>query len=104
MSAKISVIIKQPGRVPYKTNISPRLENLQAAVGGYIETVTLGSDWAIICNEEGRMIGMPYNCTVFGIGFVGPIVFIGVDGEEFADLPIGFADFKKMFKKLWEDN
>lgn len=27
MSAKISVIIKQPGRVPYKTAISPTLKN-----------------------------------------------------------------------------
>ena len=34
MSAKVSVIIKQLGRVPYKTAISPRLENLQATVGG----------------------------------------------------------------------
>lgn len=72
--------------------------------GGYIETVTLGTDWTIICNEEGRLIGMPYNCNVCGVDFVGPIVFIGVDGEEFANLPIEFADFKKMFKNLWEDN
>ena len=49
-------------------------------------------------------MGMPYNCNVCGVDFVGPIVFIGVDGEEFADLPIEFADFKKMFKNLWEDN
>ena len=104
MSAKVSVIIKKPGRLPYKTAISPRLENLQATVGGYIETVTLGSDWTIICNEEGRLMGMPYNCNVCGVDFVGPIVFIGVDGEEFADLPIEFTDFKKAFKNLWEDN
>ena len=34
MDAKISVIIKQPGRVPYKTAISSSLKNLQATVGG----------------------------------------------------------------------
>ena len=102
VSAKISVIIKQPGRVPYKTAIPPTLQNLQATVGGYIETVTIAEDCAIICNEEGRLIGMPYNCNVAGIDFVGPIVFVGVDGEEFSDLTISFGDFKRMFRSLWE--
>ena len=104
MSAKISVIIKQPGRVPYKTAISPMLENLQKTVGGYIETVTIAEDCVIICNEEGRLLGLPYNCNVEGIPFVGPIVFVGVDGEDFADLPIDFQAFKRMFNILWKEN
>lgn len=103
MSAKISVIIKQPGRVPYKTAISPTLENLQKTVGGYIETVAIAKDAVIICNEEGRLIGMPNNCTVCGIDFVGPIVFAGVDGEEFADFPLDFQSFKNVFRSLWEE-
>lgn len=101
MSAKISVIIKQPGRVPYKTAISPTLENLQKTVGGHIETVTIAEDAVIICNEEGQLMGMPHNCKVIGVDLVGPIVFAGVNGEEFADLPIGFQTFKKMFRGLW---
>lgn len=101
MSAKISVIIKQPGRVPYKTAISPTLENLQKTVGGYIETVTIAEDAVIICNEEGRLMGLPHNCKVMGVDFVGPIVFAGVKREEFADLPIGFQAFKEMFRGLW---
>lgn len=102
MSAKISVIIKQPGRVPYKTAISPTLKNLQQTVGGYIETVTIAEDAVIICNEEGRLLGMPYNCNVVGIDFVGPIVFAGVSGEDFTDLPVDFKSFKEMFRSLWE--
>ena len=102
MSAKISVIIKQPGRVPYKTAISPTLENLQKTVGGYIETVTIAEDAVIICDEEGRLMGLPHNCEVCGIDFVGTIVFAGVAGEDFADFPIVFQDFKKMFQGLWK--
>lgn len=102
MSAKISVIIKQPGKVPYKTAISPRLENLQQTVGGYIETVTIAEDAVIICNEEGRLMGLPHNCEVCGLDFVGPIVFAGVNGEDFADFPVCFHDFKGMFRSLWE--
>ena len=57
---RIRVIIKRPGE-PYghAFNIVNSLETLQHIVGGYIETVTLGSDWTIICNEEGRLRGLP---------------------------------------------
>ena len=103
MDAKISVIIKQPGRVPYKTAISPSLKNLQATVGGYIEAVTLASDLVVICNEEGRFMGLPHNCEVCGVDFVGTIVFLGVSGEEFADIPVGFQEFKKLFRNLWDE-
>ncbi len=102
MSKKIKVIIKQPGRVPYVTNISDRLENLQKTVDGYIETVTVADDLVIICNEEGRLKNMPYNCTVCGVDFVGTIIFAGVDGESFADIPIDFKKFKVLFGNLWE--
>lgn len=101
---KIRVVIKQPGRVPYVTNISDRLGNLQEHVGGYIETVTIDEDIVILCNEEGRLIGLPYNCQVLGISFVGTIIFAGVDGEELADLPVDFKTFKKMFLYLWEED
>ena len=103
MSAKISVIIKQPGRVPYKTAISPTLENLQKTVGGYIETVTFATDLVAICNEEGRLLGMPHNCTIAGVDFVGPVIFAGVKGEEFGSLKIDFQSFKLVFKNLWEE-
>lgn len=99
---KIKVYIKQPGRPPYSTHIENSLKNLQNTVGGYIETVTLGDDWTIICNEEGRIKGLPYNCTVCGVSFVGTIVFAGVKGDEFEDIPISFKDFKSCFRKLWE--
>lgn len=64
--------------------------------------MTIAEDCAIICNEEGRLLGMPHNCIVCGVDFVGPIVFVGVDGEEFSDLTISFGDFKRMFRSLWE--
>lgn len=99
---KYSVIVKRPGEIPRHVNMSLRLENLQTYVGGYIETVTIGSDWTIICDEEGRLKGKPYNCTVCGVDFVGDIVFVGVDGDELTDFPIAFKDFKHAFPKLWE--
>ena len=55
-------------------------------MGGYIETVTLAKDCCIICNEEGRLQGLPYNLTFGGISFVGTVLFVGVAGDEFCSL------------------
>lgn len=99
---KIKVITKRPGGVPVSTYISPTLENLQRYVGGYIETVTLAADCVIICDEEGRLKGKEYNCTVCGITFVGDIIVAGVRGDAFADLPVDFETMKSLLPDLWE--
>ena len=96
---QILVIIKEPGKAP---RVEPLFDNdlkaFQEAVGGYIETVTLATDLVIICNEEGRLQGLPWNCTAFGVDFVGTIVVAGVKGEEFASLP---ASVVPMFLRGW---
>ena len=99
---KIGVIIKEPGRVPRHVNISDTLENLQKTVGGYIETVTLCSDLVVICDEEGRIKGKPHCCNIGGVDFVGTVILAGVDGDEFADIPCEYGDFKRLFPQLWE--
>lgn len=98
----ISALIKRPGEPPRHVNISNSLEALQKNVEGYIETVTLASDLVIICNEEGRLRNLPYNCTIDGVDFVGPILMVGKDGDEFADLPVKWDAMKKLFPNLWE--
>lgn len=45
------------------------------------------SDVVLLCNEEGRLRGMPHNLTFLGLDLVGPVLLVGADGEEFADLP-----------------
>ena len=99
----ISVITKRPGEKPRHVNVSNSLEALQKNVGGYIEVVTMSPNWAVICNEEGRLQGMEHNCEVCGIDFVGPIIFAGIDGDEFCDLPTDFETFKKVFPELFEE-
>lgn len=103
MADKIRVLTKRPGQPPRSVWMSNSLENFQTAVGGYIETVTLAEDTAIICNEEGRLLGLPYNCEICGVSFVGDIVFVGVKGEGFADLPIDYRTAKELFGWLWEE-
>ncbi|MBE6685756.1 MAG: DUF3846 domain-containing protein [Ruminococcaceae bacterium] len=94
MSEKISVVIIEPGKSPRHVLISNTLENLQKTVGGYIETVTLASDLVIICDEEGRIKNKPYCCDICGISFVGTVIICGIEGEEFADLPVEYKYIK----------
>lgn len=71
MSKKISVMIKEPGRIPRHVAISDTLENLQRTVGGYIETVTICSDAVLIVDEEGRIKGKEWCCNIAGIDLCG---------------------------------
>ena len=103
MADKIRVISKRPGCPPRSVWVSNTLENMQTAVGGYIETVKLATDMCVVCNEEGRLLGLPHNCTICGVDFVGDILLVGVKGEEFADLPISFQKAKEVFATLWND-
>lgn len=83
---QILVIIKESGKTPV---VEPMFDNdlkaFQKAVGRYIETVTF-AEVVIICNEEGRLLGLPANTTVGGVDFCGTIIAAGVKGEEFTSL------------------
>lgn len=83
----MKAIRKKPGCEPELIDVDNTLKALQAEVGGYIETVTIASDAVVICNEEGRLHGLPYNCCVFGTSFVGTVLIVGTKGEEFCDVP-----------------
>lgn len=80
------VIYKASGGKPEIRDIPNTLEELQESVGGYIESCTFATNATVICNEEGRLRGLPYNCRFLGVDFVGPILIVGIDGDEFADL------------------
>lgn len=83
---KIKAIICPAEREPYAANVSDSLEALQKIVGGYIKTVTVFTDAVVICNEEGRILGLPENRSFFISGICGDCLICGVDGEEFASL------------------
>jgi len=86
MGNRIRVLKKEPGKKARWVEIENELKPLQEAVGGYLESVTLFEDLVILCDEEGRLKGLPYNCEICGVTFVGTILICGVEGEEFADL------------------
>lgn len=88
----MKALIKNPGDESFREIIIPNdLHVLQQLVDGYIETVTFATDACVICNEEGRIRGLEHNCSFLGIDFVGTILIVGVDGDEFTDCPMSVA-------------
>lgn len=92
--------IKIEGRTVSEVKIDNTLEALQTAVDGYIETVTLIPGKAVmIVNEEGLLRGMAPNPAASMIArtkIVGPALIVGVDGEEFTDIPADIANSVKI--------
>lgn len=59
---KIRVVIVESGKKPYEKVIENTLEKLQEIVDGYIEVVYPYDDNAVmVCNEEGKLIGLQPN-------------------------------------------
>lgn len=60
----IQVLIAKPHLRPYGATICPSLRSMQDIVGGCIQVVhdgLLKDDAVIVCNEEGKLIGLPAN-------------------------------------------
>ena len=108
MNYKIRCIIKRPDeKYGHVTNVSNRLENLQRTVEGYIEVVPVkqsadGKDIILLCNEEGKLRGLPHNFYLWDEEIVGTIIVCGVEGDEFGDLPLtfGLAEWKKFLDEM----
>lgn len=83
----MKAIRKKPGCTPEIIEVDNTLKALQAEVGGYIETVTIASDAVVICNEEGRILGLPDNGRVCGVDVVGTVLIVGTKDDEFCDVP-----------------
>ena len=65
-SSEIQVVVVEPMKKPYKKTIPNTLDAMNELVGGYIEIVRIGQtetggSIAITLNEEGKLIGLPYN-------------------------------------------
>jgi len=77
---KVDGTIEQMGK-------NPPLEELQKAVGGYIEGVTTANGGRFYCNEEGKLMGLPHNPAAnsmidFNDYIVGDVVVMEGDEEE----------------------
>jgi hypothetical protein len=87
MSEFISVIVKDVDSKPKRITIKNDLKAMQAIVGGRIEAVPISDKVLLVCNEEGLIHHLPYNCTVAYHSIYGTFFLCGADGESFTSCP-----------------
>lgn len=81
MSKYICVICK-PGQLPELCEIDASLEGMQKAVGGYLELFyATESGLDFFCNEEGKLIDLPFNKFFFGDYIAGNILVASHNDE-----------------------
>ena len=90
---KMTVLKVFPGKLPETVVLPDTLEDLQKAVGGYIEVIHPFDDSAcIICNEEGKLNGLPLNRALTDDSgkitdiIAGAFLVAGVSDEGFSSL------------------
>lgn len=88
MAEKITVVMVEPHKTPYVTEIADELSALQRCVGGYIEVAGNGDGTLIICNEEGKLQGLEGNRRIHDDTSIiaGTFFVVGDDGENFRSL------------------
>lgn len=63
---ELSVLLVEPKKTPRMVTIPHELESMQRLVGGYIEAVYPFNDPVVlVCNEEGKLDGLPLNRALF---------------------------------------
>lgn len=76
----------EPGKAPEEVTMPNTLEAFQTAVGGDIETLGLDSGAVLVCNEEGKLLGLSANRRVGGDTIAGTFLIAGSADGKFCSL------------------
>lgn len=81
MQRNIRVLVVEPNMLPYEKVIPNRLKDKQEIVGGNIEYARVDDDGSalLICNEEGKIKGLPYNRDIGHDVIAGTFIIVGDD-------------------------
>lgn len=84
----MTIAMKEPGKALRTLFVPNELSLFQQLVDGYIETITLRDGLIMIVNEEGKIRDLEPNFYFATIDddIRGTALFVGADGEEFAEI------------------
>lgn len=82
------VILVEPGKRARPAEIGEGLQAMQELVGGPIQALYPWPDKAaIVCNDEGKLLGLPYNRILKDCDILAGTFFVcGIQGEDFCSL------------------
>ena len=104
---EIKALMVEPGKHPVVTVLNDDLDSLQKAVSigadyqGLIEIIGIGSGDCILCNEEGKLIGLEGNRRVGSDFIAGVFYFLSV-GEDGDLASLSEEKIKYYTEKFWE--
>ena len=105
----IHVVYVEPGKESRAIEIRDDLNEMQSLVGGHIEEyMPFDDEVALICNEEGKITGLPLNRGIENENgqlieiIAGPffIAYAPLESEEFLSLPAELEEkYKEKFRR-----
>ena len=90
----MKILLIEPEKIPRPLEIEPSLKSMQQLVGGSIQAVYPFEELvALICHEEGKLLGLPLNRTlrspetgeIYDI-IAGDFLVVGLGEEDFSSL------------------
>ncbi len=104
MNKIMRVVLVEPKKKAVVKSINGSLESMQKIVGGYIEAIALDEKNTLICNEEGRLLNLPFcralvddRKTVRSV-IAGTFFICAREGNEYASLDDASAEkYQKQF-------
>ena len=98
----MNVLVVEPGTLPYEKEING-LQEMQELVGGLIDAIYPYDDpVALVCNDEGLLLGLPFNRSVEGGygGICGTFFVCGLGEDNFVSLsPELMEKYREKFKR-----
>lgn len=84
----MQVLFVEPGKEARVAEIEGNLKSMQEMVGGLIQAIYPWEDEvALVCNEEGKVIGLPLNRGLENYDVIAGTFFVcGVKGDSFSSL------------------
>ena len=103
----ITVLMVEPGKHPVVTTLDDDLDSLQKAVSigadyqGLIEIIGIGNSDCILCNEEGKLIGLEGNRWL-GSDIIAGVFYVLSEGEDGELESLSEEKIKSYTERFWE--
>lgn len=104
---EIKVLMIEPGKHPVVTVLNDDLDSLHKAVSigaeyqGLIEIIGIGNGDCILCNEEGKLIGLEGNRRL-GSDIIAGVFYIMSEGEDGELESLTEEKIKLYTERFWE--
>ncbi len=101
---EIKGLLVEPYKLPREVSIENTLEEKQRLVGGNIECTYLLNDneVVLVCNEEGKMLGMDLNRDIGHDIIAGPFLILG-DNQDSGDFESLTEKQINKYKKVFDE-